>query len=67
MAITTPTIVNELPIARSGPFAFNNDEDAIAFYRWWKEAGARDLFVKWAAKIDFDITVYSDGVLPDAK
>lgn len=27
MAITTPTIVEELPIARSGPFAFNNDED----------------------------------------
>lgn len=27
MAITTPTIVNELPIVRSGPFAFNNDED----------------------------------------
>jgi len=27
MAITTPTLVNELPIARSGPFAFNNDED----------------------------------------
>ncbi|RLC57145.1 MAG: hypothetical protein DRI30_04730 [Chloroflexi bacterium] len=26
MAITTPTIVNELPIARSGPFSFNNDE-----------------------------------------
>ena len=27
MAITTPTLVNELPIARSGPFSFNNDED----------------------------------------
>ena len=27
MAITTPTLVNELPIARSGPFCFNNDED----------------------------------------
>lgn len=26
MGLTTPTIVNELPIARSGPFAFNNDE-----------------------------------------
>ena len=25
MAITTPTIVNELPIARSGPFTFNDD------------------------------------------
>ena len=27
MAITTPTLVNELPTARSGPYAFNNDED----------------------------------------
>ena len=27
MAVTTPTLVNELPIARSGPFSFNNDED----------------------------------------
>lgn len=27
MAITTPTLVNELPITHSGPFAFNNDED----------------------------------------
>ena len=27
MAITTPTLVNELPTARSGPFSFNNDED----------------------------------------
>ena len=27
MAITTPTLVNELPIARSGPFSFDNDED----------------------------------------
>ena len=27
MAITTPTIVNELPVARSGPYSFNNDED----------------------------------------
>jgi hypothetical protein len=27
MAITTPTIVNEVPFARSGPFSFNNDED----------------------------------------
>ena len=27
MAITTPTLVAELPITRSGPFAFNNDED----------------------------------------
>lgn len=25
--ITTPTLVNELPVARTGPFAFNNDED----------------------------------------
>jgi len=27
MAVTTPTLVNELPMARSGPYAFNNDED----------------------------------------
>ena len=27
MAITTPTLVNEIPTARSGPFSFNNDED----------------------------------------
>jgi len=27
MALTTPTIVEELPIARSGPYTFNNDED----------------------------------------
>ena len=27
MAVTTPTLVNELPVARSGPFSFNNDED----------------------------------------
>jgi len=27
MGLTTATIVNELPIARSGPFSFNNDED----------------------------------------
>jgi len=27
MAITTPILVNELPISRSGPFSFNNDED----------------------------------------
>ena len=26
-AITTPTLVNELPVHRSGPFSFNNDED----------------------------------------
>ena len=26
MAITTPTIVNELPITRSGPFCFNDDD-----------------------------------------
>jgi len=27
MSITTPTLVAELPIARSGPWAVNNDED----------------------------------------
>ena len=27
MAVTTPTIVNEVPFARSGPYSFNNDED----------------------------------------
>jgi len=26
MAVTTPTLVNELPIARSGPFTFNDDD-----------------------------------------
>ena len=46
--------------------SFNADEDAIAFYRWWAEAGGRDLFVSWAKKIDFDIAIYSAGGLPDA-
>lgn len=27
MAITTPTLVAEVPFQRTGPFAFNNDED----------------------------------------
>ena len=27
MAVTTPTLVAELPYPRSGPFAFNNEED----------------------------------------
>ena len=27
MALTTPTIVNEVPFARSGPYSFNNDEN----------------------------------------
>ena len=27
MAVTTPTLVAELPFPRSGPFAFNNEED----------------------------------------
>ena len=27
MAITTPTLVNELPVTKSGPYAFNNNED----------------------------------------
>jgi len=27
MALTTPTLVAEVPFARTGPLAFNNDED----------------------------------------